>query len=782
MNAGGRPAGTAPAPCGRGARAAGKGQTLFCRGNEGRTLVPGAAGSGSAAISRIGALFAAAIAAFAPLVATASPPALADVKTGYVSSEALLLDRHGAPLSELRVNAKVRQLEWVPLAEVSPAMAAALVATEDKRFWEHDGVDWTGMAVAAWDSVWRIVDGRRPRGGSTLTMQLAGLLDPALRPKGGDGRTFAQKWDQAEAALAIEKTWSKREILETYLNLSSYRGELRGLRAAAQGLFGKSPDGLDAREAAILVALLRQPAAKPALVAQRACAVANTVSAGADCDAIRATASMAFAGAYRMPPRWNLAPHLAAKLLRSPGERLTTTLDGELQAHAVGTLRDHLAELSGRGVGDGAIVVLDNASGDVLAWVGSSGETSEAAKVDGVVAPRQAGSTLKPFLYALALDRRLLTAASLVDDSPLAIATERGVYAPQNYDRGFHGAVSMRTALASSLNVPAVRTLDLVGLDRFHDTLRELGFDTLTQPDDYYGASLALGGADVTLLALTNAYRTLANDGLWSRTRTVAAGAGAPMRLPIGPDPAESRRVFGAPASFVVADVLADRGARATTFGLENPLATRVWSAAKTGTSKDMRDNWCIGFTPRYTVGVWVGNFSGAPMHDVSGVTGAAPIWRDLVHRLHRDVPSERPAPPSGVERGTVAFDPPVERERPEWFLRGTATATIRATTRPAEEDGDDAVASIPRIRYPAPETIVALDPDIPPASQRMAFVASAMPTGLRWTLNGEEIAERGARILWAPVPGRHVLALEDANGVAVSTAAFEVRGPHRGR
>jgi penicillin-binding protein 1C len=208
-----------------------------------------------------------------------------------------------------------------------------------------------------------------------------------------------------------------------------------------------------------------------------------------------------------MPPRDSLAPHLAARLLKTPGERLVTTLDAELQAFAVATLADHLAELAPRGVGDGAIVVLDNASGEVLAWVGSSGPLSRAPQVDGVVAPRQAGSTLKPFLYALALDERRLTAASLVDDSPLAIATARGVYAPQNYDRGYRGLVTVRTALASSLNIPAVRTLDLVGLDRFHDTLRALGFDTLSQPDEHYGAALALGGADVTLLALTNAYR-----------------------------------------------------------------------------------------------------------------------------------------------------------------------------------------------------------------------------------------------------------------------------------
>ena len=168
-----------------------------------------------------------------------------------------LLDRHGAPLSELRVDAKVRRLDWVPLADVSPAMAATLIAAEDKRFYDHAGVDWAGLAGAAWDSVWRTFDGRRPRGGSTITMQLAGLLDPALAP-GGSTRTLGQKWDQAQAALALERTWTKAQILEAYLNLASYRGELTGLNAAARGLFGKAPAGIDAREAAILVALLAQ--------------------------------------------------------------------------------------------------------------------------------------------------------------------------------------------------------------------------------------------------------------------------------------------------------------------------------------------------------------------------------------------------------------------------------------------------------------------------------------------------------------------------------------------
>jgi penicillin-binding protein 1C len=689
-------------------------------------------------------------------------PSFADVKSGYGTSEALLLDRRGVPLSELRIDPRIRQLDWISLGDVSPAVAATLIAAEDKRFFEHGGVDWSGLAGAAWDSVWRTLDGRRARGGSTLTMQLAGMLDPALA-LAGNARTFSQKWDQAQAALALERTWTKAEILEAYLNLASYRGELKGLDAAAHGLFGKAPAGLDGREAAILVALLRGPNAPSALVAQRACAVNALSAPEVACEEVRAITTVALAGAYRMRPRWNLAPHLAAKLLRSAGERKLTTLDADVQRYAIDILRQHLSELAERGVGDGAIVVLDNATGDVLAYVGSGGSLSSAAQVDGAIAPRQAGSTLKPFLYALAFDSRLLTAASMVDDSPVAIATERGMYVPQNYDRQFRGMVSARTALGSSLNVPAVRTLGLVGVDRFHGALRQLGFDTLIQSDEYYGASLALGGADVNLLALTNAYRALANGGMYGPARLMPAAVAART---------ESRRVFGREASFVVTDILADRGARAASFGLENALATRVWSAAKTGTSKDMRDNWCVGFTSRYTVGVWVGNFSGAPMHDVSGVTGAAPIWRDLIHRLHTTEPSVEPAAPAGLIGERVAFEPEIEAERDEWFVAGTQTRLVALSA------GADAGAAVtPHIRYPAPETVIALDPDIADEHQRVVFLASPVRPGMQWRIGDTVLADARGRAAWSPLPGKHTLILEDGVGQALSSVAFEVRG-----
>jgi penicillin-binding protein 1C len=342
------------------------------------------------------------------------------------------------------------------------------------------------------------------------------------------------------------------------------------------------------------------------------------------------------------------------------------------------------------------------------------------------------------------------------------------MYVPQNYDRDFHGLVSVRTALASSLNVPAVRTLELVGLDRFQDALKRLGLDTLTRDDEFYGAALALGDADVTLLSLTNAYRALANGGVTGPARFVPASQTASAE-------AQPRRVFGMGASYIIADILADRGARALSFGLENPLATRVWSAAKTGTSKDMRDNWCLGFTSRYTVGVWVGNFSGAPMRDVSGVTGAAPIWRELVHRLHASEPSTPPVATAAVTRVSIWFDPAVEPERKEWFLRGTEMSVVQSNSHGA----GGATAIAPRIRYPAANTIVALDPDIPAAAQRVVFEASPAIAGLGWCLDGATLASTDARgrADWAPTAGKHSLALVDSEGKTLSVVAFEVRG-----
>lgn len=324
-------------------------------------------------------------------------------------------------------------------------------------------------------------------------------------------------------------------------------------------------------------------------------------------------------------------------------ERVQSTVRAPLQRFAVQTLQQQLRELHGRNAEDGAVVVLDNATGAVLAWVGSSGVLSQASEVDGVLALRQPGSTLKPFLYGQAIAERRLTAASLVDDSPAQINTASGLYIPQNYDRQFKGWVSVRTALAASLNVPAVRTLVMVTPDAFHRQLGAVGLP-LRESGDYFGYSLALGSPEVPLLHLTNAFRTLANGGRMGPVAFATPPATTKAGAASATTPALDPR-----AAFIVGDILADGNARARTFGTDSVLATRFWSAVKTGTSKDMRDNWALGYSSRYTVGVWVGNASGAPMWDVSGTSGAAPVWAALMNHLHQNEPSRPPAPPPPI-------------------------------------------------------------------------------------------------------------------------------------
>jgi len=716
-------------------------------------------------------------------------PTFDEVRQAHRPSEVLVLSREGEVLQRMRQDASVRRGPWVPLPEISPALRTALVLSEDKRFYEHSGVDWRAVSAAAWGNLWS----QRTRGASTITMQLAGLLDGDWR-QGPGGRTVVQKLGQTVAAQVLDRRWRKDQILEAYLNLVPFRGELVGIDALARTLFGKAAHGLDEREAAVAAALVRAPNARPAQVARRACGVWQDMQrqAGAvpqGCEAL----DLFTEGALQRrgwPASEGVAPHFARRALAQAGgavqERITTTLSAPLQRFAVQALTQHLRELRGSNVEDGALVVLDNATGEVLAWVGSSGSLSEAAEVDGVLAWRQPGSTLKPFLYAQAIAERRLTAASLVEDSPAHIATAGGLYIPQNYDRQFKGWVSVRTALAASLNVPAVRALVMVSPDAFFQQLGAVGLP-LRESGGYYGYSLALGSSEVQLLHLANAYRTLANGGRTS-----------PVTLPVRPGqavPPAFTRVLDEGAAFIVGDILADGNARARTFGTDSVLATRAWTAVKTGTSKDMRDNWAVGWSQRYTVGVWVGNASGAAMHGVSGTSGAAPVWAAVMAHLHARTPSRAPAPPRGVVRAPVRFGPApdggtaLEAARGEWFLPGTQQALFAIDVIAGGADGvgdggqksfkpaSPAAAGV-RIATPVQGTIVALDPDIPPARQRMWFEASGHPPGmaLRWRLDGKPVA-RGARWAWLPWPGRHVVQLTDARGTVLDEVRIEVRG-----
>jgi penicillin-binding protein 1C len=336
------------------------------------------------------------------------------------------------------------------------------------------------------------------------------------------------------------------------------------------------------------------------------------------------------------------------------------------------------------------------------------------------------------------------------------LPTGGGFYTPQNYDKQFKGWVSVRQALGGSLNIPAVRVGAMLGPDAIAQRLNSLGMG-LQETGSFYGPGIALGSAEVTLRDLTNAYRTLARGGLSS----------PPHLLPSNHQ--RSQRALRGDATHLITHILADNNARATTFGLDSALATRGFAAVKTGTSKDMRDNWCIGYTSHYTVGVWVGNASGEPMQNVSGVTGAAPIWSRLVSHLHPRRPSRTPEAPAGVLTQAIRFEggPHPEPERTEWFMAGTEQAVWRVTPPPSQRP----------IASPKDGSILALDPDMPPKVQQVVFEVQGDvgQSDLSWWLDQRRVAS-GTRHHWQPWPGKHQLVLKRGQQT-LDHIRFEVRG-----
>ena len=714
----------------------------------------------------------------------ATPLAFETVRNAYASSDRLILDRNGAIIQRIRVDDKVRRTAWTSLDEMSPALIDAVLASEDKRFFDHGGVDLRAATAAA---ISNLRGGTTTRGASSISMQVAAAMDKSLT-RASDGRTVEQKIDQAQAAWTLERVWSKQQILETYLNTIFFRGEIQGVGAAAEVLFGKSAHGLNAAESALLAALIRAPQAPRATVERRACEVLKTLDAKGDCGQLAFAMDRWGSAAVMRNDGESIAPHVARYLppvSKGGSAPLTSTIDRDLQLAAREAIAKHLQQLSGRNAQDAAVVVIDNATGEVLAYVGSSGRLSAAGEVDAARAPRQAGSTLKPFIYALGLEKNLFTAATLLDDAPFSVDVGGGAYTPQNYAHDYVGPVSVRTALASSLNVPAIRALTLVGVAPSHALLRRAGLTTLVDDPDHYGFSLALGSADVSLLELTNAYRAIANGGVTSaaqfspcaakcrsdlsRPAVASMFSGSRQAAPT----AVSTRLFSEASAWIITDILSDRGARYVTFGFDNPLALSHWAAVKTGTSKDMRDNWTIGFNMRVTVGVWVGNASGAPMHNVTGITGAGPIWADVMEAAAAKLGAGRPiAQPANLLKRHVQFasnDGRVEAGRDEWFARGSEPASALIVAR--TEAGVGA-----RIVMPTDGTIIALDPDIPAANQRVQLKSGDAAHAGCWSVNDVRLGCSDAPVAWSPTSGNAVIRLLDAEGRELHRVTVVVR------
>jgi penicillin-binding protein 1C len=574
---------------------------------------------------------------------TPLPPELAEA--GPPSTGAVLRDRHGVVLRELRADDGTRA-RWVGLDDLGERVQRAILAAEDRRFAHHPGVDPLAIVRAAGQL---LVHRRVVSGASTLTQQLARNL--VHRP-----RTLRGKFLEAALALRIERSLSKRAILEQYLNRVSFGPGVRGVEAASRFYFDKPARDLSLAEAAALAGIPRGPSVyDPAkgtarLKRRRDRILDRLLDAGlASRDEVeRARAepiAVAATGGSLGAPHLVRAVmagsvDLAAGPMRDRTRELTLTVDRHLQRELEVLARDAVRALGPKHVSAAAIVAIENESGEILAYVGSP-DVDDAAHLgqnDGALALRQPGSALKPFVYDLALTKLGFTAATVLPDVELFLPGKDGDYRPNNYDGRFHGPVRLREALADSYNVPAVWTADALGPARVLAHLRALGLTSLGEDADYYGAALALGDGEVRLLDLANAYATLARGGVWKPVRAVKAAVGKdgqPLDLPGG----DERRVIDEGAAAVITDILADRGARIASFGEGNVLELPFPAAAKTGTSKGFRDNWALGFTREVTVGVWVGNFDGSPMAGVSGVSGAGPLFHDALIAAARGRP-----------------------------------------------------------------------------------------------------------------------------------------------
>jgi penicillin-binding protein 1C len=710
-------------------------------------------------------------------------------------------DRNGTLLREV-LSDEGGRCRWVGFDDVSAHVIKATIAAEDKSFPFHSGLNVLAVIRAAGQNLGR---GRVVSGASTISQQLARNIWPGPR-------TLFSKLREAWLALRLERMLSKEEILVEYLNRIFYGNQAYGVEAASRLYFGKPSSELSLAESAFLAGLPRSPFLlnpyrsaegwEAAKSRQRAI-LERMLKLGFSSK--EETARALGQELHLIPAEAAFrAPHFCDWVLgRVPPERrrelslIQTTLDYALQVKIEAMLRRYLDSLSDCGITNGALVVLDNATDEVLALVGSKDffDEARAGQVNGALSRRQPGSTLKPFTYGLALEKGL-TAASIVEDMPSAFPTDAGAYVPQNYDRRYHGPMSLRVALACSYNVPAVSLLERIGPDLLYRRLKTLGFESLDESPGYYGVGLTLGNGEVTLLELVRAYAALARQGVYRPERIVlqlvpkTKKSSAPASETAGGELLSeglSRRVFSRQVAYIITDILADRDARIPSFGYVTPLSFPFPVAAKTGTSKDFRDNWTVGFTRRYTIGVWVGNFDGKPMHHVSGITGCGPLFRDIMLLLYQKKEGDRFEEPEGIVRIPVC---PESGELPTKFCPGAVEAVFIKGTEPQTACSHHSPAAFSSSLFPPPPhfssapvsraltsssgvwitfprdgDVFKIDPLLRPEHQRIKLRASVSlkareADAVEWYVNGRKIGRVSPpySLFWSLSPGSYTI------------------------
>ncbi len=700
-----------------------------------------------------------------------------------------VLDRQGIPLSITYRN-RWNVHEQVPLHRIPPLLQQAFVLSEDRRFPIHHGVDGRARFHALLQN---IAAGRVVRGASTISEQVTRMLHP--RP-----RTIWSRWIEGFEACSLEARFSKAEILEFYLNQVPYARQRRGIAQAARLYFDRDLDLLNQREVLALVVLVRSPGrmdllGNPTALNQSLERMSHRLAregliADRELELAR-TAPMALKQGQLTADAGHFVRHVLAGPWPNDSEdaTLTTSLDSVLQERLQRMLESTLRDLAGMDTADGAILVADHRTNEILAWVngGGMGESKPGSWIDAVTLPRQPGSTLKPFLYSLALEKGW-TAATLLDDSPLSEPLRSGLHMYRNYSRMHYGPLRLREALGNSLNIPAVRTIQFTGTRPFLVRLRELGFESLDQSPDFYGHGLALGDGEVCLLELVQAYACLARGGRflplgWS----VSADTGGER----------VRQVIPEAVASLLAHILSDPQARRLEFGEGNLLSLPVQTAVKTGTSSDHRDTWAIGFSQSHVAGVWMGNLDRTPTRGLTGTTGPGLVLRAVFSELNSN------AEPKGIPISSHLARMEICQKsgrRPghrcpvtnELFVPGSEPAERCELRHDLDSEytawGSDRASAIQSVELIQPPTglELAMDPRVPDSLEAFSLM---LPRGLpstrvEWIVDGVVAGTTGpgsCRFPWIVQRGSHtalarVWLNESSEALETPPVTFSVR------